>query len=258
MARPPRVKSNSGIYHIMLRGVHRQSIFHDEEDRIRFLYTLEKYKEESGYQVFAWCLMDNHVHLLLKEGAENLAVSMKRIGVSFVWFYNMKYNTSGHLFQGRFRSEAIENSGHLLSVIRYIHLNPVKAGMVKKPGEWRWSSYRSYLGNKDYPCGLLDPCQVLQVFSMNRESSIRQLIDHHQAANEDEFLDDIIKIRFTDEMARAEIKKLIAGCNLAEIKAMPKTQRDELLSKFKKITGISQRQISRLLGLPLGLINRIK
>jgi len=90
MPRKARVKSASGIYHVMLRGANRQEIFHDDDDCIKFLDTLKKYKMKTEMEVYAWCLMSNHVHLLLKEGNEDISITMKRIGVSFVAYYNWK------------------------------------------------------------------------------------------------------------------------------------------------------------------------
>ena len=140
MSRHAREKSKSGIYHIILRGANKQELFHDDEDKSRFLETLDRYKMESKLKVYGWCLMGNHVHLLIGEGKENLSVTMKRIGVSFVAFYNWKYNTTGHLFQDRFKSENVEDDEYLVTVIRYIHQNPVNAGLTGKPSEWKWSS----------------------------------------------------------------------------------------------------------------------
>lgn len=111
MPRRAREKSESKIYHVMLRGANRQEIFHDEEDYLRFLETLEKLKKKAEIKVYGWCLMGNHVHLLMGEGREELSTTMKRIGVSFAWYYNWKYNTTGHLFQDRFRSEKVEKRG---------------------------------------------------------------------------------------------------------------------------------------------------
>ena len=99
MPRGAREKSEIGIYHIMIRGANRQEIFHDDEDNLRILETLNKIKATSEIKVYGWCLMGNHVHLLLGEGKEDLSVTMKRIGVSYVWYYNRKYKTTGHLFQ---------------------------------------------------------------------------------------------------------------------------------------------------------------
>ncbi|GAE47324.1 transposase [Mesobacillus boroniphilus] len=128
MARKARVKSSSGIYHVMFRGVNRQDIFHDDDDRRRFLEILKKYKKKMGLQVYAWCLMSNHIHVLLKEGEESISATMKRVGVSYAVYYNWKYRTSGHVFQNRFNSEIVENDAYFLTVVRYIHQNPVKAG----------------------------------------------------------------------------------------------------------------------------------
>lgn len=135
MPRTAREKSKSGIYHVIIRGANRQEIFHDDQDCLRFLETLERYKSKTEIKIYGWCLMNNHIHLLIEEGKEELATTMKRIGVSFVWYYNWKYNTTGHLFQDRYRSEKVESNEYLITVNRYIHQNPVKARLVRKPYE---------------------------------------------------------------------------------------------------------------------------
>jgi putative transposase len=135
MPRQSRQRSETGIYHIMLRGINRQEIFHDDIDRVRFLETLKKYKKKCEMKVYGWCLMNNHIHLLLHEGKENISITIKRIGVSFAWYHNLKYNKIGHLFQDRFRSEKVENDEYFLSVIRYIHQNPLKAMLIKNADE---------------------------------------------------------------------------------------------------------------------------
>ena len=132
----------------MLRGANKQEIFHDDEDSW-FLHTLVRYKKEIELSVFGWCLMGNHVHMLLKEGKESISDTMRRIGVSYVLFYNDKYLTSGHLFEGRFRSEPVNSEAYLKTVVRYIHQNPVKAGLVNRVEEWKWSSCRGYYRLKE-------------------------------------------------------------------------------------------------------------
>jgi putative transposase len=129
MARKERKKSRSGIYHIMLRGINRQTIFEDEEDKRKFLETLKKYKDVSKYQLYSYCLMDNHVHLLIREMDETIAEAIKRISSSYVYWYNLKYERVGHLFQERFKSERVESEVYFLTVLRYIHQNPLKAGL---------------------------------------------------------------------------------------------------------------------------------
>jgi len=256
MPRIARQKCESGIYHIMLRGANRQEIFHDEEDCTRFLEILGKYKKNCEIKVYGWCIMGNHVHLLLKEGNEEMSVTMKRIGVSYAWFYNFKYKTTGHLFQDRYKSEGIKSEEHLLAVIRYIHQNPVKAGIVSNPKEWKWSSCHGYYGNDSYPPSLLDSGFILGIFSEDLKTSVKRFKEYNEMENEDKFLDDEVKSRLTDEEAREEINKIIEGYEIANIKNLPKSQRDEIVARVKNIDGITQRQISRIFGISLSLINR--
>ncbi len=255
MPRIAREKSKSGIYHIMLRGANRQEIFHDDEDCLRFLETLEKYKRQTEIKIYGWCLMGNHIHLLFREGCEEISSTMKRIGVSFVWYYNWKYNTVGHLFQDRFKSEKVDQDAYFMTVIRYIHQNPVKAGLVKKPADWKWSSCTGYYGGETCPPGLLDSELILGMFSEEKTSAIAGFREFNETENEEKCLDvDQKTKRLTDDQARTEIKKLIPLNEMIQIKSLPKTQRDEIISKIKEIKGLTQRQAARILGISPNLI----
>lgn len=118
MPRKAREKSESGIYHIIMRGINRQSIFEDEEDYIKFIQTIQRYKEKSGYKIYAYCLMGNHVHLLLKIDKDPLEQVMRRMYGSYVYWYNHKYQRIGNLFQDRFKSEPVEDDTYFLVVQR--------------------------------------------------------------------------------------------------------------------------------------------
>ena len=146
MPRTARKISKTGIYHLVLRGINRQTIFEEDEDAIKFLDTLQRYQKECDFEIYAYCLMGNHIHLLVKEGKEKIGQTMKRIGVSYVYWYNYKYDRSGHLFQGRYKSEVVEDDSYLLVVFRYIHQNHLKAKMVKDIEDYQWSSYHEYMG----------------------------------------------------------------------------------------------------------------
>jgi REP element-mobilizing transposase RayT len=115
----------------MLRGINRQAIFADEEDYCKLIETIQRIKEKSGFELYGYCLMGNHVHLLLREARESISVSMQRVCSSFVHWYNRKYDRFGHLFQERYRSEVVEDEAYLLTVLRYIHQNPttIKEGI---------------------------------------------------------------------------------------------------------------------------------
>ena len=257
MPRKPRVKSRNGIYHVMLRGANKQEIFHDDRDNKKFLDTLKKYKDESGMSVYAWCLMNNHAHLLVKEAEEGLSVTMKRITVSYAAYYNLKYQTTGHLFQDRFRSESVESRRYFMTVIRYIHQNPVKAGIVERIDGWPWSSYLAYFGQKTYPDDLLKSNKVLQMVSEDLTIAREKFKEFNEQNNQDECMDEGWKRRrLTDEQAREEINHLLGDMRMPQIKSLPKLERNEVLQKIKVIEGISQRQASRILGVSPSLIKK--
>ena len=138
MSRPPRRKSDIGMYHVILRGVNRKTIFVDDADCRFFMNALFRVKERSAFALFSYCLMKNHVHLLLQERDEPMELIFKRLCVSYAYYFNHKYEESGHLFQDRYRSEAVTDDAYFLTVLRYICQNPVKAGVCKTPFDYRW------------------------------------------------------------------------------------------------------------------------
>ena len=245
MPRQARKKSNTGIYHIMLRGINRQQIFEDEEDRDRFLDTLLRYKDECGYQIYAYCLMGNHIHILLKEGKEELTQVLKRVAGSYVYWYNWKYHRCGHLFQDRYKSEAIEDDGYFLTVLRYIHQNPVKAKLCKRAEDYSYSSMREYL---KVPC-LVDADFVLSILPME------QFIDYHREENTDACMEAEDTFRMNDEDAKALIKKVSKCRNLAEFQLLDNATRNSCIYKLHE-KGLSIRQISRLTGTSKKIVER--
>ena len=128
----------------MLRGINRQVIFEDDGDRRYFVSVLGECKEVSGFKLHAFCLMPNHVHLLIEPAEESLEIIFKRLGSRYAVWYNRKYQRVGHLFQDRFRSENVETDTYYKTVLRYILQNPMKAGIETRPGSYRWSSYLAY------------------------------------------------------------------------------------------------------------------
>ncbi len=146
MPRGQRKKSCTGIYHVTMRGVNRANIFNDREDFETFRNNLLHCKESSHTEIYAYCLMTNHIHLLIKEGDEELSHTFQRLGAGFVGWYNKKYERVGHLFQSRYFSDVVESDQYLLMVMRYIHQNPVKAGLVSRVLAYEWSSIHEYMG----------------------------------------------------------------------------------------------------------------
>lgn len=145
MPRRARQPAESQIYHVMLRGVNRAEIFLEPEDYDRFLVALARVRDASGCQVLAYCLMPNHVHLVLRTPVEPIGSVMKRLGVRYAGWFNRKYGRVGHLFQDRFRSIPVEDDAYLVTLLRYVWDNPVKAGLATLREDYPWSS-RGYLG----------------------------------------------------------------------------------------------------------------
>ena len=248
MPRHARKRAESGIYHVILCGINQQQIFEEEEDNLKFLQILKECKELCGFRLLAYCLMGNHVHLLLKEGTEPLEQVFKRIGGRFVYWYNVKYQRVGHLFQDRFKSEPVDSDAYLLTVIRYIHQNPVKAGLCERPEDYPYSSWKEYLSQ---------PELVEVAFTETLIDRDELLAFHKQLGNEN-CLDvaDKPTIRITDEQAREAVKK-ISGCdNVAEFQKLTPINRDKTILKLRD-QHLSLRQISRLTGVSLMIVRRI-
>ncbi len=150
MPRRARYTIDNGIYHVMVRGNNRSNIFHEEEDYRKYLDILEENKRKYELRIYHYVLMDNHVHIIIKSPrGKNLSEGMKRQGVTYTRYYRKKYKGIGHLFQDRFKSFIIQEGVYLLECGRYVELNPLRAGIVKSPEEYKWTSYRVYVTEED-------------------------------------------------------------------------------------------------------------
>lgn len=240
MPRCARRKSETGVYHIMIRGINKEKIFIDDEDCRRFLKILKDCKEISKFKLYAYCLMGNHVHLLLQEVDENIDLIVKRIGSRYVYWFNTKYQRIGHLFQDRYKSEPVDNDEYFLSALRYIHCNPVKAKIVSGCEEYRYSSYNEYFGASS----LVDCESILEEFDIDRFVEFHKQYDE---INHIEYVENEHK-RITDEEAERIVKKQ-SGCNsIEEYQSLPREKQLDLVSYFRK-NGLSIRQIMLFTGL---------
>ena len=234
MPRSVRKKSKSGIYHIMLRGVNRQPIFVDDEDRSRFIQIVNEKK--TSIDVYSYCLMDNHVHLLLKD--ENLAITMRSLCARYVLWFNKKHKRCGNLFQDRFMSEPVENDRYFLTVLRYIHQNPLKAEFCQKVEDYQWSSYNEYI----------DKPKIVNTRYVFRIISPEEFIKFNNANNRDVCLE-MKNAPLSDEDARRIISEITGLNDLSDIQLMEKYERKKLLYRIKENDSLSIRQIARVTGL---------
>ncbi len=163
MARKPRIEFEGGFYHVITRGNQRQKVFRDEKDFLKYLEFLSDYKDRYGFWIYAYVLMRTHVHLLIETGQVPLSKILQGVNQRFTMYFNWRYGTVGHLFQGRYKAILCDKDAYLFSLVKYLHYNPVRAGMVRQPEQYRWSSHREYLGMDK--SGLVDIELLLGMFS---------------------------------------------------------------------------------------------
>lgn len=242
MPRMSRKRSCSGYYHIMIRGNNKKEIFKKEDEKERFIKIIYKKKSVDKWNLRAYCIMDNHVHLLIEECENEIQVIMKKINVSYAMYYNKKYKLTGHVFQDRYKSEAIEDDAYLLAVMRYIHQNPVKAGMVKNLKDYRWSSYNEYIDNTKT---LITDTNLLEMFSKNEIEAVKGFKKFHEEIDENLYLED------REEMLEYEEK--LAWKIIEKNKATKK----ELIELLLRNTKLSHRKIAGMLVINRGVVQRI-
>lgn len=233
----------------MLRGINKQQIFKDNDDYEKFIQILKDCKAISEFKLFAYCLMGNHVHLLIKPVKEPIEQVFKRIGSRFVYWYNIKYQRSGHLFQDRFKSEPVEDDSYFLTVLRYIHQNPVKAGICKKPCEYEYNSYNEYIKDKE----LIDCEFVFDMISVDEFVKFNNTYDNEKCLD---ITDEKMTLRLTDEQAQAVIYKYSKCHNVSEFQELNAKKHEKYVIKFRN-NGLSIRQISRLTGISKGMVEKM-
>ena len=170
MARRQRFHSSTSVYHVMLRGNDGQSIFFSEDDKSRMCILLQQGTERFGHMIEAFCFMSNHIHLAVKVSEINVSKIIHHLAFRFTRYINRRYKRNGHLFQGRFKSVLVDDEDYLKELIRYIHLNPVRAGIVADPQDYVWSSHRAYLEKSEFVW--LSKDRVLEKFHHEKEPAI--------------------------------------------------------------------------------------
>lgn len=248
MPRKARKLSNTKIYHVVIRGMDHQTLFEETKDYIKYLDLLAFYKEECKFDLYAYCLMSNHVHLILRTNDTPLDTIFRKINTHYAGWFNMKYHRCGHLQQDRFYSEPINDNLYFLTAIRYVHRNPFKAGIETSPGaSYKWSSIYAYLNNDS---NLVDIDYVYKLISPHN------FLNYNNVNTDDTCLDiDQTPKRLPDDVAK-DILFLISNCKTStEFKELSLSDRNKYLkSAINK--GISIRQLNRLTGISIGIIQR--
>ena len=258
MPRIARVYSELKVYHIIIRGIDKQDIFLDKYDKDKFLKIIVETKEKYNYEVYAYCLMDNHVHLIIYDKDEMISKIMQSIEIRYVSYFNIKYDRVGHLFQDRFHSKRIEDRDYLKLACRYIHQNPAKAGIAKTE-EYKWSSYQEYIKTPK----IINNKLLLLIFSKEKEVAKQEFINFHNVnVNEDKeteitnILEYELNVKFTDDEIRKYICDLLEIKNIRDISKYDTKIRKEQLLKIKCLNKVSISQLARVLGINRKIIER--
>lgn len=245
--------NNSKIYHVILKGINGQEIFFENSDRIKFLKQLKDTKSLYKYNIYAYVLMNNHVHLIIYDEENTLSQIMHRICTIYAMYFNKKYERTGHLFQNRFKSKCVNTENYLLNLQRYIHRNPQK-DYIERLDRYEWSSYKEYISTEK----IVDTKFILNIFDKDRNKAIKKFIQYNKMNDDNEYGIEEFEIRkkLTDEEAINEIKKILNVENIMVILNFNRQLRDKYIKDISNIKGISQNQISRILGIGKRTIQR--
>lgn len=164
--RKPRIQFEGALYHVIVRGNQRQRVFFGPADHHRYLQLLGKKSQEHSIKIYAYCLMPNHVHLLVEQSADRpLSKFMQGLQTAYTKFFNIKHKKSGHLFQGRYKAFLVERENYLLELVRYIHLNPFRGKLEEKVGDYPWTSHGQYVGKEKRPRARVAKSEILAMLA---------------------------------------------------------------------------------------------
>lgn len=260
MPRQRRQKALYSTYHVIQRGNDQRVIFKSDQDRIYYIELLRKSKQTYKFLLYAYCLMNNHVHLALYDNGTDISQIMRSLNVSYANYFNKKYQRSGHLFQDRFKSELVMNDAYIMELSRYIHNNPVKAGLVKNPEEYRWSSFRQYMSHRKDINNLVDSEFILSMFSNSIDDArieYNKFVKRTDSA-QNHFLDiddDLSNIAsnapyiFTVAQGREFLLKMAQQHKMSLHQYIQNRQkRDEAIRELRKHSTLSLREIAESCG----------
>ena len=245
-------KAITKTYHILLRGINKQDIFLDNQDKSKFLKELKETKQEYECKLYAYVIMSNHVHLVIYDPKDKISEIIHKIGTKYGMYFNSKYGRIGHVFQNRFKSICVDTEEYLKNLIRYVHQNPEKDGICPMM-DYHWSSYREYI----YKENVTDTEFVLSLFHPNKERAIKLYIEFCQGINH-EYSDAEFEIenKLTDEEALDCIKRML-NIEVNDVLACNIQERNRYIYWMSQIKGIRVRQISRFLGIGTSYLYKV-
>ena len=242
MPRKSREHSISNVYHIIFRGNDRQDIFYEDEDKNIFLERLKLVKSKFEFEIYSYCLMSNHIHIVIKVNDDILSKSMHSLGIRYSMYFNKKYNRTGHLFEERFFSKRVEDLNYLLEVCKYVHRNPEKAN-IQRTELYKWSSYREY---NEEDSDIVDIKILLHYFGNDIEKFRIYTLENNDREMLTKFAEFELKKVLDEPEVNEIIKKKFKLDNASDISLMGKIEKDACIKELKEIYGTSLSQLSRV------------
>lgn len=256
MPRTARRVSPTGYYHIMMRGNNREKIFRNRDDKWFYLNFLRQLARDQPVEIAAYCIMNNHVHLLAKGELEALGSVVKRLNQVYAMRYNQKYTRVGHVFQDRYKSQLITDEGYLLRCLRYIHNNPVKAQMVQKAEAYRFSSFHEYTKDTEV-IHQNQKSMILGHFNHNQKSFRK----YHGEVDYDAYLDmpDVMKLDSIEKGERMVLEVLKENkIDLLSQLAVNQPVLQQLVTDLNDKTDLNGKEIAELLGISYSTYRTLK
>ena len=257
MPRKSRMFGPKKTNHIVMRGINKQDIFLDKQDKEKFIKEIENTKKKYDYELYAYVIMPNHVHLQIYDKNGNISNIMNSLQTRYVSYFNKKYERVGHLFQDIYFNKIIENDEYFSNTIRYIHKNPEKAFMSSKE-RYEWSSYNKYVSNDS---SLVDINRFLNLFDNNRSEALKKFKKYHEDNKENKFTDYIeyeLQNKLTDEQLIEALEDKLKIENIQIIQQYNSKVIKNLLKDIVNISYISINQLSRVTGINRKLLRTIK
>ena len=254
MPRKARQESCTGVYHVIIRGNNKNWITHKNKYKQLIKKLIFQQEEFLLIEIYAWCIMNNHVHLILYSKKENMAKALFNINRLFAMKYNFIEGTVGHVFENRYKSECIENEKYLIQAIRYVHNNPVKAKIVKEPQNYEWSSFRSYISKQKR-------VQEKIILKTYFNDSIEGFIAYHKKEDDNEHLEikeDVIKYK-EDEAQKIIEKycKIVQGTSIEKVKKNVQIRNEMIVEMIQK-SKLSYRRVAEIMGMSVSCIYKIQ
>lgn len=257
MARKPRIHYPGALYHVIARGNNKENIFHEKKDKQKYLDLLKKYLDKYHFLLYAYVLMDNHLHLLIEVQDTTLSKIMQGLQLSYTQYFNVKYGRVGHVFQQRYKAFLCNKDEYLFTLIKYIHFNPVKAGFSESL-DYEWSSHKEYKGlNNEF----VSTGMILSLFDDNPYKAVQRYLHFIQNSQEDNLQENYYLLEYQPEVSKIEqVKGLNVEVSMEELLIRIADKNNisvDLIKKKSKIPNIARaRRILLYILISGGLLTR--